>query len=195
MVNILHNALFFIIDTLYSIYMFGFLQFLADISIMSAHVFVFTSVAVEFHTTIRNIRYCRTLNAKVNTHDITFGIRCRFNCFVYDLSNYLIILINNTHGSQFTVCKDRSLLVSHLGFNRKPFGFTVYHDRKFNMITIDFEILVVDITTRSFKHRQCSCYCDVFTLLGKLGVFTFSVTTSLVIFFNNRLCITDTLIF
>ena len=194
MVDIFHDTLFFIIDTFYSIYIFGFLKLFTKTSIMPTHVFVLTPVAVEFHTTIRNIRYHRTLNTKVNTHDVSFGSICRFNCFVYDLGNYFVALINNAHGSKFTVCKDRLLLIRHLGFNRKPFRLAVYHDGEFNIITIDFEILIVDVAACFFEYGQRGCYRDVFALFGKLVVLAVSITTSFIVFLNYRLCITDALI-
>ena len=194
MVDVTHDTLLFIVYTLNSIYMFCFLQFLTKISIMSAHIFVLTTIAIELNIAIRNIGYRRTLNAKVYAHDIAFAVIDGFCYLIYDLSDYLVTLIDNAHSAESTVCKDGFLPISHFSFDRKPFGFAIYEHRELNAIAINLIILIIDITTGFSKNRNCGYNLDIFALFSKFGILAVSVTTSLIVFLNDRLGITNTLI-
>ena len=92
MVDILHDTLFFLVDADDSFGMFRLLKLLAEIFVVSAHVFVFASIPVEFNTAIRNIRYRRTFYTKVYAHDVAVIRKRRFRNRIYDLGNNLMAL-------------------------------------------------------------------------------------------------------
>ena len=166
MVYIFHDALLFVIDMLSRILMFGFLQCLTLCGKVSAHSFILTSITVELNTAIGAFTYSRAFDTNVYAHDIAIVRTYRF----IDMINYLcyntVIFNDNTHSAKFITGKCRLLLICHLCADGEPFRFTVYHNREFNMIAIDLEVLIIDIAARLFHNRKCSHSLDILTLFG-----------------------------
>lgn len=81
---------------------------------------------------------------KIHTHDVAIGFKSRLHCFIYDLGNYLIISVDNTHSAELTVCKDILLIIGYLSFYRNSFGFAIYKDRKLDIVAIYFVVLVIN---------------------------------------------------
>ena len=162
---------------------------------MPAHIFIFTAIAIELNTAIRYIRYSRTLNTKVNTHNIAIVGIFRFSNLIYDLSNYLIAFVDNTHSSKFGIRKYQFLMIRYRSADSYTPRFTINQNWKFNAIIFNFEILIINITTRSFENRDCRFfYRDARFLFSQFFVLGRNLSAVLIVLINNRLGITNTLI-
>jgi len=69
-----------------------------------AHILILTAIAIELYASIGYVAHCRTLNAKVNTHDVTFVMIYRFRYIIDDLGNDTLSLYNNAHGAMLCRC-------------------------------------------------------------------------------------------
>ena len=85
MVNVSHDALFFVINTFNSFPLFGSLQLLTNtpLSILPAQIFVPTTITIELYTAIRTVTNSRTFDAEINPHDIPIRFKFGFRYFVY----------------------------------------------------------------------------------------------------------------
>ena len=97
-IDIFHDALFFVVDAYHCIHVFGSLQFLTKITIMTTHISVLTAISVELYAAIRDIRYRGALDSKINAHDISVIRISGFRNFINYLGDYLTAFIYDTHG-------------------------------------------------------------------------------------------------
>ena len=96
MVLVCHPALFFIARFFNGFQLFRFAEFFALHSKLTAFLFVLTTVSVKFCFAIAGNCYSRTLDAKVNAHNITIGFDSRFRYFIGNLCNIFITLFCDT---------------------------------------------------------------------------------------------------
>lgn len=100
MVLVCHPTLFFIARFFNDFQLFRFAEFFALRSKLTAFLFVLTTVSLKFCFAIAGNCYSRTLDAKVNAHNITIGFDSRLRYFIGNLRNIFITFFRDTQCPQ-----------------------------------------------------------------------------------------------
>lgn len=190
-VDILHNPLFFVAATFNDRNMFFLLQRFSDSRKTSANIFILTSVAVEFHGSVRDIGNGGAFKAEIDAHNVSVFPFFRFGDFVRDLNNNFASQIHDSRFARFPSLKKFSLFLSNFRLYSDTVNLLIFPNGDFKKFPFELEISIVDLTKRLSQYGY-----GWFLNVRKPFFFALiAFPQFLLVLFNDRLSATNTRVF